>query len=197
MKIGLPTTEGNRAIVGVDVEGSTNLTDPEKATLRKELYHLLGLSLWRSGLMPRCDALVDRGDGALILLRTSAQSVLDTFIPSLGQFLASYNARNPTTRYRLRVAVHVGHVHFDQRAPFGEAVDRACRLLDAPELKLCLKRTTASFVLAVSDSVHRSIAEHGEIARRSFRLLGWLRIGGEWQEVWAWVPPQEGFSAAS
>jgi hypothetical protein len=184
-----PTTAGQRAIVGVDVEGSTNLTDSEKRNLREQLYRQLDFSLLRSHLMLLSDPLLDRGDGAMILLRASTQVVLSSFVPELLQFLASHNARHLAGGFRLRVAVHVGHVRYDQHGPYGEAVDLTFRLLESSELKSRLKRTTAPFVLAVTDEVRRTIAAgHGEHDQPSFSSLTWLRFNNSWHETWVYMP---------
>jgi hypothetical protein len=48
-------------------------------------------------------------------------------------------------------------MHFDSRAPFGEARDVAFRLLDAPELKRTLHRTVAPLALVISVDLYLSV----------------------------------------
>jgi hypothetical protein len=58
--------------------------------------------------------------------------------------------------------VHAGEIHVDDNGFFGEALDLACRLLDAPVFKKTLLRaTTAPAALVVSDDIFWSIVKHG------------------------------------
>ena len=162
----LVNTPCHRSILAVDVEGSTQRTDPSKAYLRRSMYDLLEQSLYAGGLTgPYRDPFIDRGDGVLALIHPSDQApktvLLDTVIPTLGTLLAEHNARRPTQRFRLRAVMHAGEVTFDDNGCFGEALDVAFRLLDAEPVKRTLGATEAPVVLVVSDDVHRSVIRHG------------------------------------
>ena len=55
----------------------------------------------------------------------------------------------------IRSGLHAGEIHYDSRAPFGEALDVAFRLLDARELKRALRDTSAPLVHVVSNDLVR------------------------------------------
>ncbi|MFD0857261.1 HD domain-containing protein [Actinomadura adrarensis] len=153
-----------RAIVAVDIEDSTSRTDSIKARLRQVLYELLERALESSGLgEEERDPFLDRGDGALTLVHPTHPAVqarlLTDTVPTLGRLLARHNAQHPGHRFRLRVVVHAGHVHYDHRGCFGEALDLAFRLLEAPQLKEALRSATAPLVLVLSEDIYRCVVE--------------------------------------
>ena len=107
-----------RSIIAVDLEGSTQRTNPVKGELRRVMYDLLGRSLEAVAITGnRLERLIDRGDGVLVLIRphddVPKTILLDRLIPLLATLLAEYNARaaQPALRMRLRVVVHAGEVH--------------------------------------------------------------------------------------
>lgn len=183
----------HRSILIVDIEGSTQRTDPTKGHLRSSMYRLLERALRAAGLAEDCfEELIDRGDGILALIRPVDQApktvLLSTVVPALGTLLTEHNARHPEHRFRLRVVVHAGEVVFDDKGCFGEALDIAFRLLDAEPVKRALRATVAPMVLVVSDDVYQSVIRHGYdgIDPRAFDPLlmppssspartGWLR----------------------
>jgi class 3 adenylate cyclase len=182
----------HRAIVAVDIAGSTTRTNPAKARLRQLIYNLLNHALRASGILKRHhDPLIDRGDGALILIHPSDQVpktlLLHSFIPALHKLLTDHNTHHPDNAFQLRIAAHSGEVHYDQWGPFGEAVDITCRLLDAPELKATLATTKAPTALVVSDDVYRTIIRHRyngtyeqfqsnvKIEIADITYIGWIR----------------------
>jgi hypothetical protein len=64
--IGLPH---HRTIVALDIEMSTNRTDPVKAELRGKMYELFDAALCSAGIHRRHrDRFIDRGDGILALI---------------------------------------------------------------------------------------------------------------------------------
>jgi hypothetical protein len=156
----------HRAIVGIDVVNSTARVNPAKALLRQGMHRVLDDALRESGIEEdNHDALVDCGDGALILIKPSDElpktALLTTLVPLLEQRLADHNSRHPHHAFQLRVAVHAGEVHFDRWGQYGEALDVTCRLLDAPALKRALADSEAPLALVVSDDLYRSIVRHG------------------------------------
>jgi hypothetical protein len=98
-----------------------------------------------AGIDEETGQLTDRGDGLLALIDPADQALLlHHVIPVLGQLLASYNASllHPGGRdrqLRVRVVMHAGNVHLDDNGYFGEALDAAFRMLDAPRVKRELK----------------------------------------------------------
>jgi hypothetical protein len=77
------------------------------------LYDLREEALQASGIDDRHrKPLIDRGDGALVLIHPVDQApktvLLTTVIPTLSELLAQHAALRPDHRFRLRAAVHAG-----------------------------------------------------------------------------------------
>jgi hypothetical protein len=158
----------HRSIVAVDVEGSTKRTNPAKGKLRRILYDLLERALKAAGIGPR--HLADRGDGVLILIRphddVPKTVLIGLLIPALTALLAEHNAAvaEPELRMRLRAVVHAGEVHDDDWGFYGDDIDVAFRLLEAPTVKRVLRDAPeAPLVLVVSEEIWAGIVRHGYV----------------------------------
>jgi class 3 adenylate cyclase len=190
-----PDLPRHRAIVALDVEGSTARTNPTKAKLRQAMYELLEEAFRSSGITDEHrDPFVDCGDGILALIRPVDQApkplLLNQVVPVLSELLIDYGARFPELRFRLRVVVHAGEVHFDRRGCFGEAIDVSFRLLEAPTLKARLQQSDDSLVLVVSDDIYRSVVRHGYhgIDARTYEQSVQVDVGGRTYAGWVYVP---------
>jgi hypothetical protein len=184
-----------RSIIAVDLEGSTTRTDPEKGELRRVMYELLGRSLEAVAITRgHLEPLADRGDGVIILVRPDDEvpktALLDRLIPLLTALLAEYNAQvaRPTLRIRLRAVVHAGDVNMDRQGFYGEAIDVAIRLLDAPAVKRTLKRAAAPLVLVISDEIYSGIVRHGYVDARSYRPVAGVQVARRRHRGWVHVP---------
>lgn len=162
----------HRSILALDIEGSTLRTNPIKAELRHEVYRLLHDALAVANVEPEiCDRFEDRGDGVLALIHPVDHApkayLLTRFMSKMCRLLVEYNGRLPKEEQsrralRLRVVVHAGEIHTDDNGYFGEAVDLACRLLDARALKKALHDSVrAPAALVVSEDIFRGIVKHG------------------------------------
>ena len=168
-----PVSDGpvHRSIVAVDVEGSTKRTNPAKGKLRRILYDLLKRALEDAGIGPRhLEDLADRGDGVLILIRpyddVPKTVLIGRLIPALTALLAEHNAAvaEPELRMRLRAVVHAGEVHDDPWGFYGDDIDVAFRLLEAPTVKRVLRDAPeAPLVLVVSEEIWAGIVRHGYV----------------------------------
>jgi class 3 adenylate cyclase len=161
-----PSPPHHRTIFAVDIEGSTTRNNTAKGDLRGAMYALLEQALRANGIDEDfCDPLVDRGDGILALIRPLDEVpktlLLSKVVPSLRELLLDHEVRHPGQRLRLRAVLHAGEVHHDLRAPFGEALDVAFRLLDAPEVKQRFRLVTDPLLLVVSDWIYRTIVRQG------------------------------------
>jgi class 3 adenylate cyclase len=196
----------HRAIVAVDIEGSTKHTNSVRALLRNVLFQLLDEAFTIGGIgRKHREPFVDRGDGALCLVRPFDQVpktlLLATFVPALADLLEKHARNFPDLAFRLRVAVHAGEVHRDNRGPYGEDVDIACRLVDAPELKRRMRETTGRLALAVSQEIHRAVVRHGYpgIDHTAFTQAVHIKIGEERLRGWLYTAetraPQEDMTA--
>jgi class 3 adenylate cyclase len=190
----------HRAIVAVDIEQSTSRPDPVKAELRHTLYELFDEALRSAGIHRRHrDRFTDRGDGLLALIHPVNQAskpvLLNRAIPAFGQLLADYNASLPLNgrphhQLRVRVVVHAGEVHYDDNGCFGEALDIAFRLLDAPGAKKALRAADAPLTLVISDEIYRTIVRHGYdgIDEDTFRPLIRVHLAGHRYSGWVHNP---------
>ena len=183
-----PVTGGpvHRSIVAVDVEGSTRRTNPAKGELRRVLYGLLERSLRAAGIGPRhLEELADRGDGVLILIRpyddVPKTVLLGRLIPTLTALLAEHNAAvaEPELRMRLRAVVHAGEVHDDGWGFYGDDIDVAFRLLEAPTVKRVLRNAPeAPLVLVVSEEIWTGIVRHGYVDGGPYQQRVQVMVGG-------------------
>lgn len=180
----------HRAIVAVDIEQSTSRLDPVKAEFRRALYELFDQALRSAGIYSRHrDRFTDRGDGLLALIHPVDQAskpiLLNRAVPVLSQLLSGYNASpsradRPDHQLRVRVVVHAGEIHYDGNGCFGEALDIAFRLLDAPGVKKALRAAADPLTLVISEDIYRTIVRHGYdgIDQDAFRPLIRVHVAG-------------------
>lgn len=192
----------HRSILAVDIEGSTGplRTNPIKEELRQEVYRLLGKAMAEAGIeSSHCDPFVDRGDGVLALIHPVDEVpktlLLNPLLPVLTSLLVEHNttlgsAQRACREMRLRVVVHAGEVHSDGKGYFGESLDLAFRLLDAPTLKKCLRLAATPLVLVVSEDFYWSIVRHGYagISYQSFHPAYRVECAGRRRRAWVHVP---------
>ena len=192
----------HRSIIAIDIERSTgpDRTNPIRGELRQEAYRLLSMAMRTAGIGDgHCDPLTDRGDGVLVLVHPADEVpktlLLSPMIPALTTLLADRNAAlaggdRCCRELRLRTVVHSGEVHYDGKGYFGEALDVAFRLLDAPRLKCCLRQATTPLVLVVSEEIYWSIVRHGYegIPESGFEPLVRVAVAGRRHRGWVHVP---------
>lgn len=198
-----PAGPVHRSILAVDLEGSTQRTDLVKGEVRRVMYDLLAHSLEAVGITGnRLERLIDRGDGVLVLIRPHDQVpktvLLGRLVPLLATLLAEHNARTfqPALRLRLRVVIHAGEVHDDGRGFYGEAIDVAIRLLDAPVVKRTLKQAAGPLVLVVSDEIYCKIVRHGYVPADAYLPLVRTHVANRWQRGWVHIPAAAAAPAA-
>jgi len=181
----------HRAIVAVDMESSTTQTNPVKARLRQAMYNMIDDALRTAGITQQHrDSFIDRGDGILILIHPTEKApktrLLDTVAPRLAARLTAYARRHPEEPCRLRAVVHAGEIHYDQDGCFGESLDVAFRLLDAPAVKAQLLQSDKPLALVVSDDIYQSIVRHRYpgIEEQTYRRNVSVRVGGRIHRGW-------------
>jgi class 3 adenylate cyclase len=196
----------HRSILAVDIEGSTQRTNPVKGELRSEVYRLVVEALCVTGIDSRhYDPFTDRGDGVLVLLRPADELpkplLLSRLIPALAALLAAYNRSispaDEPRMLRLRAVIHAGEVHYDGKGFFGEDLDVAFRLLDAPRFKDRLKSATVPLALVASDYIYQSIIRHGYdgIDDSDFFPLVTVKVGDQRRKGWVHLPSAGRISA--
>ena len=196
------TPPHHRTIFAVDVEGSTERTNTAKARYRRELYRLMETALDAAGIDEHSrDPFIDSGDGLMALVHPATHApktvLLDTVVPHLNTLLSELDAADAEHGFRLRAVLHAGEIHHDDRGSYGEAMDIAFRLLNAPTTKRELRDVTAPLVLVVSDHVYQCVVRHGYpgIDAASYVPLVRLRVAGRTQRGWIQrTPHQEGDS---
>ncbi len=121
--------------------------------------------------------------------------LLNRAVPALSQLLADYNASLPRAgrphhQLRVRVVVHAGEVHYDGNGCFGEALDIAFRLLDAPGVKKALRAAADPLTLVISGDIYQTIVRHGYdgIDQHDFRPLIRVHIAGQRYPGWIHIP---------
>jgi hypothetical protein len=197
----------HRSILAVDIEGSTQRRNPVKKELREQVYRLLFEALCAAGIDEAyCDPFTDRGDGVLVLLHPADDLpkplLLTRLIPALVNLLEAHNngispADQPRI-LRLRAVLHAGEVHHDPNGPFGEDLDIAFRLLDAPRFKAHLRSATIPLALVASEYIYRAIIRHGYggIDEEEFLPIVSVNVGDQRQKGWVHSPRTGGFRAA-
>jgi hypothetical protein len=189
----------HRSILAVDIEGSTRRTNPVKEELREEVYRLVVEALYVAGIDSQyCDPFTDRGDGILVLLRPADELpkplLLSRLVPVLASLLVAHNSGiSPADQprvLRLRAVIHAGEVHYDEKGPFGEDLDVAFRLLDAPRFKTHLKNATVPLALVASDYIYQTIIRHGYdgILEADFLPLVTVNVGFQRRKGWVQLP---------
>jgi hypothetical protein len=192
----LPDGPVYRTIIALDVEGSTKRTNRDKRELRRGLYSLTEQALERTGIIDKhLEPKADRGDGVMILIRPDDEvpktMVLERLIPVLTGLLDEHNAAatRPELQLRLRAVVHAGEVHEDENGFYGDDIDTAFRLLEAPRLKRSLKEAAgSSLILVVSEEVYHSIVEQEYPDGDRFRPLVRVRVGRRFRRGWVSIP---------
>jgi hypothetical protein len=196
-----------RSILALDIEGSTQRTNRVKGELREEVYRLVTAALVMAGIDSQyCDPFTDRGDGVLILLRPADELpkplLLSRLIPALDVLLVAHNSGISPAEHprilRLRAVIHAGEVHYDGNGFFGEDLDVAFRLLDAPRFKAHLKSAATPLALVASDYIYHSIIRHGYdgIDGAEFLPLVTVTVGEQRRKGWVYLPPTGGFPVA-
>lgn len=189
-----PLWPHQRTILVVDIEESSRRSNQAKARMRDTMYTLLDEALATGGVTEDLrEPFFDRGDGVITLVRPvdglPSSHILDKVIRPFSDRLAEHNAGRHHS-FRLRAAIHSGDVHFDERGMFGEDVDIAMRLNEAPEVKLRLRESSAPLVLVVSQNVYDSVVDDGGVDPRSFEPLVRLRVGDVHHRGWVQVPAE-------
>jgi hypothetical protein len=180
-----------RIVMAVDMESSTRRTNPAKKLLRRAMYDAVEHTLHASRITEEHrDPFIDCGDGILMLLHprdhVAKTRLLDTVMPQLHTRLTDYGCLHPEDPLRLRAVIHAGDIHYDQRGCYGETLDIAFRLLDAPQVKSHLRHSTLPLAFVVSDDIYLSTIRHGYpgITESEYRNTVRVRVGGRTHQGW-------------
>jgi hypothetical protein len=105
----------HRSIFAVDIENSTQRTNPVKEELRQHVYRLVVEALSAAGIDDHYyDPFTDRGDGVLVLVHPADEFpkplLLSRLMPALASLLVTHNSSiSPAEQpriLRLRAVIH-------------------------------------------------------------------------------------------
>lgn len=152
----------HRALIAVDIAGFGDQSRDDEIQLhvRESLYAILKESFMTSGIRWRRCHREDRGDGVLIIVppHVPTSVLFDSVADRLVEGLRKHNRMtSEAARIELRMAIHLGHVRFDDWGVTGHAVVRLFRLLEAPDFKQRFVTSGAEFGLIISDDLYRDL----------------------------------------
>ena len=191
-----PAGPVQRSILALDVEGSTQRTNPERGEFRRIMYALLDRALRATGIGPEhLEPSADRGDGVLLLIRPDDDVpktlLLGWLIPKLAALLVEHNqaVAQSALQLRLRAVLHAGGIHDDGWGFYGEDLDVAFRLLNSPAVKRALRDAPMSpLVLVVSEEIQSGIVRHGYVDVGPYEQSVYVRVGGRRWRGWIHFP---------
>jgi hypothetical protein len=163
-------------MVVTDIEQFGRRIDVIQRAMRKQLHErmtaCLQLALSEPGQLL---GLIDRGDSfaALIDPAVSKDRLMSVFLPALGTELRRLAIQSsPEATIRLRLSFHAGEVSKDDTGFSGEALNQACRIVDAQPLRDLLNLVPdADLVVALSDEWHRSVIGQGWLDGSAYRAV--------------------------
>lgn len=184
----------HRTIMVVDVAGFTNpaRTVAHQLAVHDGLYQVLHDAFAESGIPWESCTVEDRGDGAMILIPPDVPKgwIADRFASRIIAGLRRYNyVHSATALVQLRVGLHSGEVVQNAHGVVSQAVNFACRILDAPAAKAALRQSGEVVAFIASDAFYRDVICHDPAAHPdSYRRIpvavkelsaeAWLRLAG-------------------
>ncbi|WP_051772445.1 effector-associated domain 2-containing protein [Saccharothrix sp. NRRL B-16314] len=160
----------HRSFVVFDVEGYGGhaRTSRHRTTVRDGLYGVLMTAFADCDLPWDDKAVDDVGDSVMVLLPADTPKgvLVDRLPERLVAALREHNHVHSTgAQLRLRMAVHAGEVHYDERGKTSAEMIFTYRILDTTEAKQALRDSTATLVLVASDPFYRAVIHHQPAAR--------------------------------
>ncbi|WP_021593714.1 tetratricopeptide repeat protein [Actinomadura welshii] len=186
----VPPPAAHYSVVVVDVEGFSDekRTNTHQVTIRKRMYEALKRAFASAGLAWQECVVEDRGDGAMVLVPAHVpKKLLACELPAaLAAEIGRHTAAGAApTAFRMRMALHAGEVHSDDRGVAGTAVILPFRLIDAAELKESLRSSRAVLALVVSDWFFHEVVKH--YAEAEPLLFRTVRISVKNVKADAWI----------
>ncbi|MFD6276230.1 hypothetical protein ACFWFI_11770 [Streptomyces sp. NPDC060209] len=181
-------------VVVLDIENFSSRPDPIQRSLRAGMYEVLREALQRAGLPADGVVTEDRGDGVLMIVPATVSPIVlaGPFVHALDEELRQKAVvYGPAHAMRFRVALHQGIVARDGEGWSGDAVNTACRLVDAGPLREVLAAASSSrMVFVVSDEIYRAVVRHGHrsIDPAAYLPMPFRTKHGELIGSWVTVP---------
>jgi hypothetical protein len=175
-----------RTFMVIDIEGSSQRTNPGVTRMRRQLYEIFDYTRSASGIPQERVSVEDRGDGIMAVADAELLAVLDRGLDALIEDLAAHNRNvQPPEWLRLRVALNRGLVHRDEHGWSGADLTATFRLIDDEQVKAALRRADrAQCVVVVSDAVYNGLIKqgYGNLSPDAYAPLegkrGWVRVPG-------------------
>jgi class 3 adenylate cyclase len=155
----------NHFVVVVDIEDFSQRSDPVQRSLRRAMYEVLRTAVDDAHLAWADFHPQDRGDGVIMLVEShvSPVSLAGELVRALELGLLEKSVMySADHKMRLRVALHQGLASPDDEGWSGDAINTACRLVNAQLLRETLvEARRAQVALIVSDSFYQSVIRPG------------------------------------
>jgi hypothetical protein len=184
-------TPVHHSIVVVDIE---KFSGPDRSDLHREIAYkglnaALDKALVEADIDPGTCEIQTRGDGALVLVPNAvpAARLADDLPLRLNAHLLRYNAGVATAaQIRLRMSLHRGDARRSDNGIVGDAVNFACRLVDAEGVRQAHQESSELIAIIASDVFYRDVVQHEPAARpelyrevevrvKEVRATAWVR----------------------
>jgi hypothetical protein len=154
------------SIVAFDVVafGDRRRDDDVQLYVRSGLYRIIEKAFDAVGVPWRACHREDRGDGVLVVVPApyATESLISPLADRVRAGLRRHNKlSSEAAQIRLRMALHAGHVHFDEHGVAGQTLVHAFRLLEAPAFKTAFAATRCELGFVVSDRLYDDVIRHG------------------------------------
>ncbi|NYI05776.1 hypothetical protein [Allostreptomyces psammosilenae] len=147
-----------RAVLAVDIERSAGRGNTALGRIREALGTALRESVERSGIDWRACLIDDLGDGLRLVAPAGVRktALVHPLLHELAVRLRAHNRMaGPTTRIRVRGALHAGEVRLDRAGgATGRPLEVLARMLDAAPVRTALERAPEPVCVAVLLSQH-------------------------------------------
>ncbi|MER5322921.1 hypothetical protein [Streptosporangium roseum] len=148
-----------RLLIKTDIVSYGTRDDRDQRAAQRNFIHLLDEAAENAGLNRKKWFTQSSGDGEFAILpgREPEQRVVDDFVRQLDSALGHHNAGVlPSTRIRLRVAIHVGVISPADNGIAGAAAVAVGRMVDCGPLREAIAAAEpADLALIVSDEIYR------------------------------------------
>jgi class 3 adenylate cyclase len=165
--------------------------DDIRLYVHKSLYEMLQVAFDRADVPWHACVRSDRGDGALVIIPPAIPVTGLVAVPDrLRALVRRHNhVSSDAARLQLRVAMHIGPVHYDGHGFVGQDVNLLFRLLDARALKRVLSESGAEVALLASDAMYKHVIlrQPALVDLALFRRLR-MQVKETRTSAWAYTP---------
>ncbi|QXJ23339.1 hypothetical protein AGRA3207_004480 [Actinomadura graeca] len=178
-----------RTCFAVDIRRYTGRDPASQARVRDAMHEIVRAASQGARVPWRSDVGTDRGDGVLVVTgKVGVEVLFGDFIRKLGGGVRGHNLlAAPGEQMQLRVALDGGYLNKDPQGYSGDALNRAARMLDAPDFTARMDDRAAEFAVITSDDLYEVV--------RGYHLLDDKRLDRIQVEVketrttaWMWIP---------